>query len=236
MILLPDEVQAKVYKSEIEPNLKAGKTLVFSHGFNIHFGQIVPPKDVDVIMIAPKGPGHLVRRVYDRGRGVPVPDRHPAGRDRQGQGDRAGLCEGHRRHPRRRHRDHLRGRDRDRPVRRAGRPLRRPDARWSRPGFETLVEAGYQPEIAYFECLHELKLIVDLMYEGGMSYMRYSHLQHGRVRRPHPRPARHQRRHGARRWRDPRRDPDRRVRPRVDPREQGRPAGLQRAAAQGRST
>ena len=117
MILLPDEVQAAVYENDIKPNLKAGKALLFAHGFNIHFSQIIPPKDVDVYLIAPKGPGHLVRRTFTEGGGV------------------SALIKA---------------------------------------GFETLVEAGYQPEMAYFECMHEMKLIVDLMYEGGLSRMRYS--------------------------------------------------------------
>ena len=148
--------------------------LMFAHGFNIQFGQIVPPNDIDVVMIAPKGPGHLVRRQYIAGQRRARPDRSAPGRDRQRAGSwrwhtahgigcaRGGLIET----------TFARG-DGDRPVRRAGRALRRHDA-LVQAGFETLVEAGYQPEIAYFECLHELKLIVDLMYEGGMAKMRYS--------------------------------------------------------------
>ena len=125
MMLVPDDVQARLYKSDVAPNLKAGNALAFAHGFNIHFNQIVPPADVDVIMVAPKGPGHLVRRQFEEGKGVPVADRRLPGRHRQGQGPGAGLRQGHRRHARRRHRDHLRRRDRDRPLRRAGRALRR---------------------------------------------------------------------------------------------------------------
>ena len=176
MMLVPDEMQAVVYKNDIAPNLKDGaRRSCFAHGFNIHFGQIVPPASVDVIMIAPKGPGHLVRRQYEEGSGVPCLIAVYQDATRQGQGTwrwptRSGIGGT----ARRRHRDHLRRRDRDRPVRRAGRALRRRAPRWSRPGFETLVEAGYQPEIAYFECLHELKLIVDLMYEKGIACMRYS--------------------------------------------------------------
>ena len=162
MMLVPDQTQAVVYKNDVAPNLKDGATLMFSHGFNIHFGQIVPPKDVDVIMVAPKGPGHLVRRQYEEGKGVPV--LIAVYQDASGKAKEQALAYAKRprRPARRRPRDHVRGRDRDRPLRRAGRALRRLHGA-GQAGFETLVEAGYQPEIAYFECLHELKLIVDLM-------------------------------------------------------------------------
>ena len=125
MILVPDNVQPKLYREEIAPHLTAGKTLMFAHGFNIRFGQIVPPPDVDVSMIAPKSPGHRVRELYvDGGGHAGAPGRVPEPLG-QGQGAGPGLRHGRRLHPRRRHRDHLRRRDRDRPLRRAGRPVRR---------------------------------------------------------------------------------------------------------------
>ena len=126
MILVPDQTPGRrLQERRSRPNLKAGKTLIFSHGFNIHFGQIVPPADVDVFMIAPKGPGHLVRDQYRGGHGVPcliAVHQNASGKARE---QRPRLRQGHRRPARRRHRDHLQGRDRDRPLRRAGRPLRR---------------------------------------------------------------------------------------------------------------
>lgn len=172
-ILLPDERQAKVYEEEIAPNLKPGKTLSFSHGFNIHFGQIVPPADVDVMLVAPKGPGHLVRRVYAEGGGVPglfAIEQDATGKARdialayaRGIGaTRAGVLETSFREETE---TDLFG---EQAVLCGG------ASELVKAGFETLVEAGYQPEIAYFECLHELKLIVDLMYENGISGMRYS--------------------------------------------------------------
>lgn len=172
-ILLPDELQAKVYKEEIEPNLKEGAALFFSHGFNIHFGQIQPPENVDVVMVAPKGPGHLVRRVYVEGFGVPgliAVEQDATGKALEiglayasGIGaTRAGVIETTFREETE---TDLFG---EQAVLCGG------TAELVKAGFETLVEAGYKPEIAYFECLHELKLIVDLMYEGGLEYMRYS--------------------------------------------------------------
>ena len=172
-ILTEDEVQPKVYKNEVEPNLKKGKTLLFSHGFNIHFGQIVPPADVDVIMVAPKGPGHLVRRVYTEGAGVPAliavyQDASGKAKDTalayaKGIGaTKVGVLETTFKEETE---TDLFG---EQAVLCGG------TTALVQAGFETLVEAGYQPEIAYFECLHELKLIVDLMYEGGISWMRYS--------------------------------------------------------------
>ncbi|OCL27794.1 ketol-acid reductoisomerase [Orenia metallireducens] len=172
-ILLPDEVQKKVYYSEVEPNLEAGNALVFSHGFNIHYGQIVPPADVDVYMVAPKGPGHLVRRVYTEGFGVPAliaiyQDATGNAKDyalahaKGVGGTRAGVIETTFKEETE---TDLFG---EQAVLCGG------TTELVRAGFETLVEAGYQPEIAYFECLHELKLIVDLMYEGGIATMRDS--------------------------------------------------------------
>jgi ketol-acid reductoisomerase len=172
-ILLPDTAQSRIYKDEIEGGLKKGKTLVFSHGFNIHYGQIIPPPVVDVIMIAPKGPGHLVRRQFVEGKGVPslvAVEQDASGNALQvalayakGIGStRAGVIETTFREETE---TDLFG---EQVVLCGG------VTELVRAGFDTLVAAGYQPEIAYFECLHELKLIVDLMYEGGISYMRYS--------------------------------------------------------------
>lgn len=172
-ILLPDELQAAIYKECIEPNLKAGNVLGFSHGFNIHFSQIVPPEDVDVIMIAPKGPGHLVRRQFVEGAGVPC--LIAVQQDYSGKakdialafakgigGTRAGVIETTFKEETE---TDLFG---EQAVLCGGL------THLIRAGFETLVEAGYQPEVAYFECLHEMKLIVDLIYEGGIANMRYS--------------------------------------------------------------
>ncbi|WP_425309453.1 ketol-acid reductoisomerase [Ammonicoccus fulvus] len=173
MILVPDHIQRTVYAEAIEPNLKDGDALFFAHGFNIRFGYIKPPANVDVAMVAPKGPGHLVRREYSEGRGVPV--LVAVEQDATGKawdlalsyakgigGLRAGgikttfteECE-----------TDLFG---EQAVLCGGM------SHLVQAGFETLVEAGYQPEIAYFECLHELKLLVDLMYEGGIAKMRWS--------------------------------------------------------------
>jgi ketol-acid reductoisomerase len=173
MILLPDEVQKTVYKNEIEPQLEEGNVLAFAHGFNIHFGQIVPPPDVDAIMVAPKGPGHLVRRTYEEGQGVPClfavfQDATGQARDRAMAyakgigGTRAGILETTFREETE---TDLFG---EQAVLCGGLSA------LIKAGFETLVEAGYQPELAYFECLHEVKLIVDLIVEGGLAKMRDS--------------------------------------------------------------
>lgn len=173
MILLPDEVQKTIYHHEIEPNLSAGNVLSFAHGFNINFGQIVPPADVDVVMIAPKGPGHLVRRTYEQGQGVPA--LFAVYQDASGQardlamayakgigGTRGGILETTFREETE---TDLFG---EQVVLCGGLSA------LIKAGFETLVEAGYQPELAYFECLHEVKLIVDLIVEGGLATMRDS--------------------------------------------------------------
>lgn len=173
MVLLPDETQKSVYTQEIAPHLTAGKVLAFAHGFNIHFSQVVPPKDVDVIMVAPKGPGHLVRRVFTQGQGVPAlfaiyQDGSGQARDRamayaKGIGaTRAGILETTFREETE---TDLFG---EQAVLCGGLSA------LIKAGFEILVEAGYQPELAYFECLHEVKLIVDLVVEGGLANMRYS--------------------------------------------------------------
>ena len=146
MVLVPDEKQAKLYKEEIAPYLEEGNALAFAHGFNIHYGQIVPPANVDVFMVAPKGPGHMVRRTYTNGiggaRAGVLETTFKDETETDLFGEQAVLCGG--------------------------------VTALIKAGFETLVEAGYAPENAYFECLHEMKLIVDLMYQGGMAAMRYS--------------------------------------------------------------
>lgn len=173
MILLPDEIQEQVYKEEIEPNLDEGNALVFAHGFNIHFKVIQPPANVDVFLVAPKGPGHLVRRTFTEGSAVPA--LYAVYQDATGKATQLALS-------------YAKGIG----ATRAGvigtsfeeetetdlfgeqAVLCGGVTKLIQSGFETLVEAGYQPEIAYFEVLHEMKLIVDLMYEGGMENMRYS--------------------------------------------------------------
>lgn len=173
MMLTPDELQADIYKDVIEPNLKEGNALAFAHGFNIHFNQIKPPKNVDVIMIAPKGPGHTVRRQYQEGQGVPsliavYQDASGKARDialayASGIGaGRAGIIETTFREETE---TDLFG---EQAVLCGG------VCELMKAGFETLVEAGYHPEMAYFECIHEMKLIVDLINEGGFAKMRYS--------------------------------------------------------------
>ena len=173
MILTPDEVMAGIYKESIEPNLKDGNILAFAHGFNIHFQQIKPPKAVDVIMIAPKGPGHTVRSQYVEGKGVPsliAIHQDSSGKAKDyalayasgiGAG-RAGILETTFKEETE---TDLFG---EQAVLCGG------VTELMKAGFETLVEAGYQPESAYFECVHEMKLIVDLINQGGFSYMRYS--------------------------------------------------------------
>lgn len=173
MLLAPDTKQPKIYSDEIEPNLSAGNTLMFAHGFNIRYNTIVPPANVDVSMIAPKAPGHRVREVFVAGGGTPcllAVEQDATGGAKEDAlsyawaigGGRAGVLETT--FPEETETD-LFG---EQAILCGG------VSSLVRAGFETLVEAGYQPEIAYFECLHELKLIVDLLYQGGMNYMRYS--------------------------------------------------------------
>ena len=173
MVVLPDETQAEVYKNEIAPGLKEGNALLFAHGFNIHFKQIVPPANIDVLMVAPKGPGHLLRRLYVNGQGMPgllAIEQDYSGKARdlglayaKGIGcAKAGVIETSFKEETE---TDLFG---EQCVLCGG------VTSLIKAGFETLVEAGYQPEMAYFECLHEMKLIVDLIYEGGLSNMRYS--------------------------------------------------------------
>ncbi|HHO77064.1 MAG TPA: ketol-acid reductoisomerase [Deltaproteobacteria bacterium] len=173
MILIPDELQAQVYKKEIEPSLAEGKYLVFAHGFNIHYGQITPPEGVGCFMVAPKSPGHMVRYEYTQGRGVPMLIAIEA--DASGNtkdlalsyacaigGGKAGILET------------TFAEETETDLFGEQAVLCGGVTSLITAGFETLVEAGYAPEMAYFECLHELKLIVDLIYEGGISNMRYS--------------------------------------------------------------
>jgi ketol-acid reductoisomerase len=173
MMLVPDETQAEVYRNEVEPNLKKGAALAFAHGFNIHYGQIKPRADVDVIMVAPKGPGHLVRSTYTQGGGVPsliavYQDVSKKAKSialsyaAANGGTKGGVIETNFREETE---TDLFG---EQAVLCGG------CVELVKAGFETLVDAGYAPEMAYFECLHELKLIVDLMYEGGIANMNYS--------------------------------------------------------------
>jgi ketol-acid reductoisomerase len=173
MVLLPDQVQRQVYEQHIEPGLGEGKMLMFAHGFNVHFNQIVPPPEVDVTMVAPKGPGHLVRRVYTEGGGVPALFAIHQNATEQARmltlayacgigATRAGVLETTFKEETE---TDLFG---EQSVLCGG------VTELIKACFETLVDAGYQPELAYFEVMHELKLIVDLFYEGGMAYMRYS--------------------------------------------------------------
>jgi ketol-acid reductoisomerase len=172
-ILTPDETQADFFEKDIKPGLTKGKVLSFSHGFSIHFKAIVPPADIDVVMIAPKGPGHLVRRVYAEGRGVPA--LIAIHQDASGKAHELALCYAY-----------GIGATRAGVLQTTFKEETESDlfgeqavlcgglTALMKKGFETLVEAGYQPEIAYFECIHEMKLIVDLIYDGGLARMRYS--------------------------------------------------------------
>src|SRR4051812_3965495 len=172
-VLLPDEVTADVYARDIQPGLKPGNLLLCSHGFNIHFGQVVPPKGVDSALVAPKGPGHLVRSEFVKGGGVPCLIAFGEGCSEAGKGLALAYAKGI-------------GGTRGGVLQTTFAEETETDlfgeqvvlcggvSALVKMGFETLLEAGYQPESAYFECLHELKLIVDLMYQGGLSYMRYS--------------------------------------------------------------
>jgi ketol-acid reductoisomerase len=173
VFLIPDHLQAEVFRREVAPNMRPGTVLAFSHGFTIHFGQIVPPKDCDVFMVAPKGPGHLVRRMYAEGKGVPalvaVYQNASGGALEMGLAyasaigaGRAGVIET------------TFAEETETDLFGEQAVLCGGVTELVKAGFETLVEAGYQPEIAYFECLNELKLIVDMIFEGGLSWMRYS--------------------------------------------------------------
>lgn len=173
MVLLPDELQTAVYTESIKPNLQAGNAIAFAHGFNIHFSQIVPPSDVDVFMVAPKAPGHLVRRTYEEGAGCPA--LYAVQQDVTGEAKQIALAY-----------SQGIGATRAGVLKTSFQEETETDlfgeqavlcgglTSLIKAGFETLTEAGYQPEVAYFECLHEVKLIVDLIYEGGLENMRYS--------------------------------------------------------------
>ncbi|HGL5412548.1 TPA: ketol-acid reductoisomerase [Staphylococcus aureus] len=173
MVLLPDEIQGDVYKNEIEPNLEKHNALAFAHGFNIHFGVIQPPADVDVFLVAPKGPGHLVRRTFVEGSAVPSLFGIQQGASGQARNIALSYAKGI-------------GATRAGVIETTFKEETETDlfgeqavlcggvSKLIQSGFETLVEAGYKPELAYFEVLHEMKLIVDLMYEGGMENVRYS--------------------------------------------------------------
>ena len=248
MILTPDETQPKVYEDHIKDHLKPGNTLAFAHGFNIHFGYIKAPEDVNVIMCAPKGPGHIVRRQFTEGSGVP--DLACVAQDATGNawdialsycwgvgGARSGIIKATFKEETE---EDLFG---EQAVLCGGL------VELVKAGFETLTEAGYPPELAYFECYHEMKMIVDLMYESGIHFMNYSisntaeygeyyagpqhellDLQHRRVRRVLRRPAGHQRRVPRGHEEDPRPHPGRQLRPGVRRRLQQRPQVAPRAA------
>ncbi|MCG8653118.1 MAG: ketol-acid reductoisomerase [Pirellulales bacterium] len=172
-VLLPDEVQGDIYRNEIRDNLSPGNVLMCSHGFNIHFGQIEPPQGIDALLVAPKGPGHLVRSEYEEGGGVPCLIALGEGAAESTRQIGLAYAKGI-------------GGTRGGVIQTSFAEETETDlfgeqvvlcggvSELVKAGFETLVEAGYQPEMAYFECMHELKLIVDLLYEGGLSYMRYS--------------------------------------------------------------
>ncbi|HTQ39533.1 MAG TPA: ketol-acid reductoisomerase [Pirellulales bacterium] len=172
-ILLPDEVQGDVYRNDVRPNLQEGNVLMCSHGFNIHFGQVEPPPGVDALLVAPKGPGHLVRSEFEKGGGVPCLIAFSPGASETTKkiglayakgigGTRAGVIET------------TFAEETETDLFGEQTVLCGGVSALVKAGFETLVEAGYQPEMAYFECMHELKLIVDLFYQGGLNYMRYS--------------------------------------------------------------
>lgn len=172
-LLLPDEVQGDLYRTQIKPNLVPGNVLMCSHGFNIHFGQIEPPTGVDTLLVAPKGPGHLVRSEYTKGGGVPCLIALGSGANEMTKklglayakgigGTRGGVIET------------SIAEETETDLFGEQVVLCGGVSELVKAGFETLVEAGYQPEMAYFECMHELKLIVDLLYQGGLNYMRYS--------------------------------------------------------------
>jgi ketol-acid reductoisomerase len=172
-ILLPDEVQGDVYREAIKPNLKPGNIVMASHGFNMHFGQVEPPQGVDTLLVAPKGPGHLVRSEFEKGGGVPCLIATGPGASQETfkiglayakgiGGTRAGVIQT------------TIAEETETDLFGEQVVLCGGVSELVKAGFETLVEAGYQPEMAYFECMHELKLIVDLFYQGGLNYMRYS--------------------------------------------------------------
>ncbi len=233
MVLVPDTAAPAVYHGEIQPNLRDGTLLMFAHGFNIHFGEIDPPGGIDVGMVAPKGPGHLVRRLYEGGGGVPAlfaVHRDATGTARQrtlayarGIGSsRAGVLET------------TFAEETETDLFGEQAVLCGGVTSLVQAGFETLVEAGYQPELAYFETMHELKLIVDLMYQGGLQYMRYSISDTAEYGDYVSGPADHRRAHPRRDEEDPGRDPGRQLREALDRGGPPRRSGVQAAASRER--
>ncbi len=174
MIAVPDTAQKAAWDAEIAPNLRPGSLVLFAHGFNIRFARIAPPAGVDVGMVAPKGPGHLVRSVYESGGGVPGAVRGPPGRDRHRPGPGARLRPRHSGNTRAGVLETTFAEETETDLFGEQSVLCGGTAALVKMAFETLVEAGYQPELAYFETMHELKLIVDLMYRGGLNFMRFS--------------------------------------------------------------
>ena len=219
-ILLPDELQAEVFRTQIRDNLSPGNIVVCSHGFNVHFGQFDLPKGVAVILVAPKGPGHLVRSEFVRGAGVPclIGLGEGAGQDalkiglayaKGIGGTRAGVIET------------SFAEETETDLFGEQVVLCGGLSALIKAGFETLVEAGYQPEMAYFECVHEVKLIVDLILPGRAELHALQHIEHGRIRRLHPRPENYHPGNQGRDEADPGRNPGRPIRPRVDFGKQG---------------
>ena len=226
MMLVPDEKHREVYENEVRDGIAEGNLLLFGHGFSVHYGEVEPPAGVDVALAAPKGPGHLVRRQYTEGSGVPgLVAIH---QDATGNAKALALA-------------YAKGIGctRGGVIETTFKDETETDlfgeqavlcggaSELVQAGFETLVEAGYDPQMAYFECLHELKLIVDLMYEKGLAGMRYSISNTAEYGDYTPRQARHHRRDARGDEADPRRDPVRRLRARVDRREPRRPGELQ---------
>lgn len=234
-ILMPDETQRAVYEAQIKPHLKEGKTLCFSHGFNIHFGQIVPPNNIDVIMVAPKGPGHLVRSEFEKGGGVPclmAIHQDATGKAREKAmayahgigGTRAGVMET------------TFAEETETDLFGEQAVLCGGAAALVKAGFETLVEAGYQPELAYFECMHELKLIVDLFLSGRSQLYAVFDQQYRRIRRPDPRSAHCNGRNKKGNEADIVRNTERKICQRVDIRKPGRETCFQRFREKGQRT
>ena len=229
MIALPDQTQAEAFDTQIRPNLKAGQALMFAHGFNIHYGQIIPPPEIDVVMVAPKGPGHIVRDMFEQEVGVPAliaVAQDASGRAREVAlsyakalgAAKAGLIETT-------FKDEtetdLFG---EQSVLCGG------TTALIKAAFDTLVEAGYDPRLAYFECLHELKLIVDLIYQGGLTYMRHSVSDTAEYGDLVSGPRVVNERFAAGHAPDSHRDPGRHLRPELDSGEPGGPSGVQRLA------
>ena len=225
--LFPDPSQPRVFNELVAPGLKPGQIILVAHGFNLHYGQMIPPPEVDVIMIAPKGPGNLVRELYKLGQGIP--SLLAVHQDASGRAKEFALAYAH-----------GLGATRAGVVETTIQEETETDlfgeqavicggvSSLIKAGYETLTQAGYAPEMAFFECCHEMKLIVDLIYQGGMKRMRKVHQRHGQVRRHDPGTPGHRRECAGPDAGDIGQDPERRVRPGVDHGEPGQPAGLQR--------